>query len=262
VSVLRRAVHAPRHAYRHLVLERGLPPIPRPGSAVGPPDFVGIGVQKAGTSWWYGLIAAHPDVARPVAKELHYFTRIRPTPADGAFDAEQDRRRYARFFPRRPGQIAGECLARLAAAAPTAKILITLRDPITRLVSQRTMRLRRGQPERGTFELVKGNYASQLERVYQVFPRDRVLVLQFEQMVRDPGRELLRTYEFLGLDPSFVPEYLTVPVNAARRDNAALTPAERAELVAVYRPELVRLAAMQLDLDLSLWPTAVEAIAN
>ena len=28
----------------------------------GPPDFVGIGAQKAGTTWWFDAICAHPEV--------------------------------------------------------------------------------------------------------------------------------------------------------------------------------------------------------
>ena len=39
------------------------PPAPGPAEEVGAPDFVGIGVQKAGTTWWYTLMLSHPDVS-------------------------------------------------------------------------------------------------------------------------------------------------------------------------------------------------------
>ena len=76
-----------------------------PGSSAGPPDFVGIGAQKAGTTWWYSLIAAHPGVtSRPdIHKERHFLSRFgaeRFTPTD--ID------RYHGWFPRRAGTIAGE----------------------------------------------------------------------------------------------------------------------------------------------------------
>src|SRR5262249_18353809 len=35
------------------------------GSIVGPPDFIGVGAQKSGTSWWHNLIDQHPDVVNP-----------------------------------------------------------------------------------------------------------------------------------------------------------------------------------------------------
>ena len=37
------------------------------------PDFIGIGMERAGTSWLFTQIAAHPDIWVPPLKELHYF---------------------------------------------------------------------------------------------------------------------------------------------------------------------------------------------
>lgn len=42
------------------------------------PDFIGIGAQKAGTTWLYHQIRKHPDVWLPPLKELHYFDRQEP----------------------------------------------------------------------------------------------------------------------------------------------------------------------------------------
>jgi len=37
------------------------------------PDFLGIGAQKAGTTWLYRNLQSHPEVWMPPIKELHYF---------------------------------------------------------------------------------------------------------------------------------------------------------------------------------------------
>lgn len=37
------------------------------------PDFIGIGAQKAGTTWLYRNLRSHPDLWLPPVKELHYF---------------------------------------------------------------------------------------------------------------------------------------------------------------------------------------------
>lgn len=29
---------------------------------IQPPDFIGIGAQKSGTTWWHHLLLKHPDV--------------------------------------------------------------------------------------------------------------------------------------------------------------------------------------------------------
>jgi hypothetical protein len=39
------------------------------------PTFLGIGAQKAGTSWLYHHLRDHPDIWMPPEKELHYFDR-------------------------------------------------------------------------------------------------------------------------------------------------------------------------------------------
>ena len=37
------------------------------------PDFIGIGAQKAGTTWLGHNLQLHPDVWMPRNRELHYF---------------------------------------------------------------------------------------------------------------------------------------------------------------------------------------------
>jgi hypothetical protein len=37
------------------------------------PDFIGIGAQKAGTTWLHRNLQAHPQIWMPEEKELHYF---------------------------------------------------------------------------------------------------------------------------------------------------------------------------------------------
>ena len=54
-----------------------LPECPE-GWTVGPPDFVILGAQKAGTTWWQGVIKDHPGVLRPPGQrmELHFFDHL------------------------------------------------------------------------------------------------------------------------------------------------------------------------------------------
>jgi hypothetical protein len=221
------------------------------GWRTGPPDFVGIGAQRCGTTWWYSLLCAHPGVYHPPAtpKERHWFDR-RPARVE----------RYARLFPRPEGAIAGEWTPRymfdpwapalLRRAAPEAKLLVLLRDPIERLASSRAPTF--GDDAQA---VARGLYHAQLERVLEHFPQEQLLVQQYERCVADPAAELARTYAFLGLDASFVPAGLTARVNASRSPKPEL-PAERlAELRRTFLPDAERLAAAFPELDLSLWRT-------
>ena len=43
------------------VADRDPPKVP-PGWRTGPPDFVGVGVQRAGTTWWFAELRRHPSL--------------------------------------------------------------------------------------------------------------------------------------------------------------------------------------------------------
>jgi hypothetical protein len=39
------------------------------------PGFIGIGAQKAGTTWLYKMLAQNPSIWLPPFKEVHFFDR-------------------------------------------------------------------------------------------------------------------------------------------------------------------------------------------
>jgi hypothetical protein len=222
---------------------------------------VGVGAQRCGTTWWYDLIASHPGVHDGVAKELHFFHRYWQR-GFAAVDAE----RYAHYFPRPPGTLAGEWspgyLAHfwappcLQIAAPETKVLVLLRDPVERYVSGVSLQseTRRSGAASASAAFRLGLYGSQLEYLYKFFPRRQVLVLQFERCVKDPAAEIRRTYEFLGLDGSFVPADLAGRRNAARVAKPTVDTDHRRWLVQSYEPEVARVAALEPSRDGGLAP--------
>ncbi len=240
------------------------PPALGPGEAAGPPDFVGIGVQKAGTTWWYTLIVAHPDVSQPatVHKERHFFAPY----AARAF-GPADVLGYHRWFPRPADKLAGEWTPDyihqpwvpplLQRAAPEARVLVVLRDPIERLVSGLAhSRLVPGSHLGAvmTEAVDRGFYAAALHRWGQWFDARRVLVLQYERCVDAPAEELARTYRFLGLDDRFRPADLRLIASPTRQAKVTLDDDARRRLVDLYAADVAELVRLVPDLDLSLWP--------
>jgi hypothetical protein len=239
-------------------------PTPGPGEDTGPPDFVGIGVQKAGTTWWFELIAAHPDVARRPTfhKERHYFAPF----ATGTFGSEQVLG-YHRWFPRRNGQKTGEWTPDymyqpwvpplLERAAPQARLLVIVRDPVERFVSGLTHSHLVPGSHLGTVvaeSVGRGFYASALRHWVPALDAGRVLVLQYERCVADPATELARTYRFLGLDDRFRPEGITRASSPTRTEKVALDPDARRRLVDLYGPDVAELVRLVPDIDLARWP--------
>lgn len=250
-------------------------PIPAcpPGWRTGPPDFVGLGTKKAGTTWWHNLIASHPQVHRRQAavpgrvparaKELHFFQVY----WDRSF-AETDAHLYHRYFPRPPGQLVGEWTprylldcwtpAQLRIAAPDARLLVLVRDPLERFRSSVTHYLvRHGfleHPRAILEEVEYGRYAMGLDRLAGHFPRAQIQVLQYEVCVRQTEAELATTYRFLGLDDGFVPDTLRTRLGAAEAEKIVLPDQLRAQLVAEYEPDVRRLVAAWPEVDVTLWP--------
>lgn len=238
------------------------PPCP-PGMDVGPPDFVGVGVQKAGTTWWYQSLASHPQVYHHpgVHKERHFFMRF--------FDAEfsaADAAEYHRWFPRPAGHLTGEWTPDymlhfwvpplLRRAAPDARLLVLLRDPVERIVSGLThVAHRQAVPDAraATEAYLRGCYADQLDALLVHFDRDRVLVQQFERGREDPAAQLKETLAFLGL-PDLAMPVDSGAVTATPGPKVRLPGGARDELVRLYRPSVERLVAAYPQIDVRLWP--------
>jgi hypothetical protein len=236
-----------------------------PGQENGPPGFVGIGVQKAGTSWWYRLIVRHPDVSDPpIHKERHFFARFGAEAfGPGAIDD------YHAWFPRQVGTMAGEWTpdyfyypwvpSLLAEAAPDTKLLLILRDPVQRFRSGLAHQVRNGADHVGSAQaeaVGRSLYSDALRRWQACFPPEQLLVMQYETCVAAPVRQLVKTYEFLGLDPSYRPADLREEVNKTVEAKAGLPEDALGRLEEIFAPDLAALAGLLPDLDLSLWPSA------
>ena len=240
------------------------PPGPGPGEVVGPPGYVGVGATASGSGWWHRLVTDHPGVSsRPdLPPARHYLSHFAAEPFGPAEVAG-----YHGWFPRPPGTVTGEwtptyaslpwVATLLEAAAPGARILFMVRDPVERLGLALAHGVERQVAQTGTAiaEAVDGGfYGTQLRQVLRHVPRERVLVLQYERCRRDRDGQLAATYRFLGLDDGHRP--VGRPVPARPGPTAPLDPDTRDRLVALYAADTADLVAQAPELDLSLWPAS------
>ena len=245
--------------------EEGFDPTPPPAGTdevTGPPDFVGIGAQKAGTTWWYEAICEHPNVfvRQDIHKERHFFARYVTQPFGPA-----ECMRYHDWFPRPSGSLTGEWTPDylhlpwvpplLAYASPGTRLLVLLRDPVNRFLSGLAHQHRdRGSLPAEAYEdaVMRGFYDLALNRWTKYFPLEQILVLQYERCVADPVGQLARTYEFLGLEPVVVDE-IEGRVNATTR-SVDLKQDVLRRLTELYAPDVRALSSRFSELDLTLWP--------
>jgi len=100
----------------------------------------------------------------------------------------------------------------------------------------------------------RGAYAQQVSRVFDFFPREQVLVLQYERCVTDPVAEMERTCRFLGLEPMSEPPQELVKRGRPPNPKRELSPGMRDDLVARLRSDIEWLVRLCPEIDVSLWP--------
>ena len=202
------------------------------------PNLIVVGPQKCGTTTLYGLLRQHPDIFLPDQKELHYFALGGQPPAytDAAATAMNatavwQKEAYEALYAASDAAFKAEicptylyapgAAAAIAAVRPDARIVAILRDPIDRSFSAyRHMKARGGEPADGFEAALAAEpdhiarnwqimahytatslYAPQLQRFYDHFPADQILVLDFDDLRTAPVETANRVLAFIGAPP-------------------------------------------------------------
>jgi hypothetical protein len=201
------------------------------------PDFLVIGVPKAGTTALHAALNRHPDLFMSPVKEPKFFLTDGPPPTRGGPGDAQTYREHiwrpadyeALFDGARDGCLRGESTPfylhdaaaqrRIKDLVPDARMIAVLRDPVERAHSNWAHLWSAGlepigdpvaacaaEPERiaagwAVFwrYIELGRYGEQLRRLYELFPRDQVLVLHYRQLQYAAAATLDRICEFLGV---------------------------------------------------------------
>lgn len=196
------------------------PPNPRPARARNLPDAIIFGVRKCGTRALLEFIGQHPQVAT-AQNELHFFDR------DDEYDKGLDW--YLSNMPwSSPGQLTIEKTPgyfispsspeRVWGMSADVRLILIVRDPVTRLLSDYTQILSSRRAQNFTFasfeelaldangEVNLGYKAVQISiyhhyfsRWLQYFPRSQIHIVDGEELIKNPVSVLAKVESFLGL---------------------------------------------------------------
>lgn len=178
------------------------------------PDFLGIGAQKAGTTWLATNLSCHPELFVSEPTELHFFDKHF---SDGLEE-------YSRFFTAGAACVKGEITPAYSLlpvdrvqfihrVMPDVRLVFVMRNPIERAWAQTMMSLvykpGRNLEDVDESELLehlgnkhnlrRGDYVRTLDTWLSVYPRDQLFVGFFED-IRDRPQDLLcEIFEFFGV---------------------------------------------------------------
>ncbi|MEG4806398.1 tetratricopeptide repeat protein [Microcoleus sp. F8-D3] len=263
----------------------GKMPVPQPDTGKMPvpqnwnlksvkvPNFIIIGSQRCGTTSLYTYLAQHPQILTPIKKEMDFFS--------WHFDRGIDW--YLAHFPPMPqGEqfVTGEASPsyfdcreapeRLYSLFPAAKLIVLLRNPVDRAISQfyrltdlnweaRSLdRVISDEIERlsqnpeyiigeepGNY-LARGRYIEFIKNWRAFFPQEQLLVLKSEDFYAGAATTLKQVLEFLDLPEYQLSEYQNANPGSYQRVNESV----RDRLSDYFRPynqELEEYLGRQFD---------------
>lgn len=175
------------------------------------PDFLCLGAQKSGTTTLHALLDRHHEVFLPHCKEVHFF--------DQNYNEGENWYRH-HFENAEPSQQCGditpfylfhpEVPERIHQLLPQAKLIVLLRDPVERTISQlfharkrgferlppgealaaENNRLASGSPislQKHSY-VSRSRYLEQLDRYEALYPTEQLLILRSEDLFQTPKR--------------------------------------------------------------------------
>ncbi len=196
------------------------------------PNFFIVGAMKAGTTFLFDILGQVEGIYMPDIKEPHYFASA-DIPESASRIVIRERSNYLSLFSKAIdakaiGEASTNYLYSITApylihkTIPHAKIIILLRDPIERAYSQYLMNVMNkdlgihrlsfyeaittdyNRTEKGigisVLYVEKGLYYEQVKRYIDVFGRDNVIIMFFEEFLKDWQDHLKKTLSFLKVE--------------------------------------------------------------
>jgi Sulfotransferase domain len=187
-------------------------------------NFLGIGAQKAGTTWLHKMLALHPMLGLPPNKELHFWDTAQ---IDDVTVAD-----YQQQFADMPGNIRGEItpsyailtperIALVKKYFPDVRLVYILRNPIDRAWSHAKMEIAKQLSKQQIGEssqeidvwvrnhfisaasVSRGDYSTCLQNWQACFHRSQFKIYIYEEAFRSPLNFLETCCEHIGAEPAF-----------------------------------------------------------
>jgi len=189
------------------------------------PSFVGIGAQKCASTWLYKVLEEHPEIGVSREKEIDFFSKKYDYGYqwyEAHFDGCADKRETGEISPSYFSD--PSVPARVHRYNPATKILVTLRDPVQRALSQHRHEVRLGHfggaslsfeagLKNNPMYIEQGLYATHLKRWLEYFPLEQIHVIVVDEINSNPYDVAHKAYEFLGVDGSYEPRCLKKQFN-------------------------------------------------
>ena len=198
--------------------------------------FIGIGVEKSGTTTVAALLNEHPQICMSDPKEVRFFNSQRDYIHVGEnVNYEKGLDWYSRHFEHCKEKLKGEfstqyfqdhsAAERIKKDFPEARLILCLRNPFDRIISQYKMYRDYFKKEKRPFEeailhpasdyIHKSNYATHLKRWMDLFGKDNIHIVILERLNADKQKSTSSLLNFLNVDEKEAADLLGEKKNTA-----------------------------------------------
>lgn len=227
--------------------------------------FLGIGAQKAGTTWLYAQLAKHPQVGFPKGKELHFWNQPAGRDVAAYLAGFGDPLRCEGEITPAYALLPEEVIRQIRQVAPDLRLFFVMRNPVDRAWSSALMALQRAELSAGEVSeqwfmehfrsagsLGRGDYAECIRRWRRVFPPEQLLLLRYDDIVSRPEQLLHRCCQHLGVAAPGADMLAACRQAVFAGPQVPIPPQLRAKLVELYRAPVTALEGL-LDEDFGAW---------
>jgi len=207
------------------------------------PNFLVIGAGKSGTTSLYEYLKDHPEVFMSSVKETNFFA-LEGESIEQKNDPDQmhhypwsitDYEDYQDLFKgvnkeKAVGEVSPMYLYSEKAALsikerlPEVRLIAILRQPVDRLYSRYLHLARENRTPTSEFAdtlnkksiwwkrndlIQEGFYHTHLNKYFQLFPKEQIKVVLYDDFRLNPQKVLKDIYEFIGVDSSYSPNLKT-----------------------------------------------------
>ncbi|CAH1790888.1 unnamed protein product, partial [Owenia fusiformis] len=193
------------------------------------PGLLIVGVQKCGTQAIATFLAHHPNLTRAGHCEIHFFDKItekKPKSIQEYIDIMPETGPWEIAFEKTPAYFGGTDPVHIYNMLPDVKILIQMCNPIDRAMSSflhsqhlnpKVKFANNASFESKVFDangninttciaIRRGVYVYDLLDYLNYFPRKNILILETEELKKNPAETLQKVEKFLNIPPFFKEE--------------------------------------------------------
>ncbi len=188
-------------------------------------DFIGIGTSRSASTWIYECLREHPQICMSQPKETRFFAELNYDCGlnyyKKCFSHCKDKNIKGEYTPAYLTDERSPFL--IKEHFPDIKLIVCLRNPIEKVFSSFVYAQKGGKtPSTKSFEthlkesnLIKtGEYYPYLKRYFNLFPKENILILIYEDIAKDSTKFIQRIYKFLNVNRDFIPENITKKMNS------------------------------------------------